>query len=167
MNLSIRERMQTGIRERKADMNGQGYEDPMKRLKDAGINTEAGLKYCGMSEMFYLKVLEEFCGNREKKIKDLEALYSAENWKSYGVSVHALKSGSRLIGADALSEEARILELAAKAGKLDTVRERHPGFMKDYEATLRLIASVCGEPEEEKPVEDEEIMEFGPGGGDI
>ena len=167
MNLSIRERMQTGIRERKADMNGQGYEDPMKRLKDAGINTEAGLKYCGMSEMFYLKVLEEFCGNREKKVRDLEELYAGEDWRRYGVSVHALKSGARLIGADAFSEEAKILELAAKAGELDTVRARHPQFMKDYDAMLGLLASVCGDTGSEKPDEDEEIMEFGPGGGDI
>jgi hypothetical protein len=63
-----------------------------------------------------------------------------------------------MIGAGEISELARTLELAAKAGDLETVRNEHDSFLKQYETLLHAIRDdVRGDV-----TQDDEVLEFSP-----
>lgn len=53
-----------------------------------------------------------------EKADYIERLFEERSWKNYVIEVHALKSTSLSIGAAKLSELAKKLELAGKAGGL-------------------------------------------------
>ena len=70
----------------------------------------------------------------EEKLEGIGARYEASNWKDYAVKVHALKSTSLTIGAEALSAQAKALELAGKRGDTDFIAAHHAAMMEAYEA---------------------------------
>ena len=111
------------------------------RLARAGINTELGLDYCAGDEDFYLEMLRMFCAQGPEKRAEIAALYESANWTDYAVKVHALKSTSLTIGAEALSAQAKELELAGKRGDADFIRERHAALLRAHEA---LCAEIAG-----------------------
>ncbi len=47
------------------------------------------------------------------KKKELDSSFAAEDWQTYKIVIHAMKSTSKMIGADGLSNGARELEIAA------------------------------------------------------
>ena len=79
-----------------------------------------------------------------------------------------------MIGAIELSDEAKQLEEASKAGKFDVVKASHDGMMERYDLIVKKISEVCSgatadfgadEILEFSPLEDE-IIEFVPEGGE-
>ena len=58
------------------------------------------------------------------------------------MKVHALKSTSLTIGAEALSAQAKELELAGKRGDIDLIHARHAALMRAYE---ELCAQIAGQ----------------------
>nr|WP_325178314.1 response regulator [uncultured Oscillibacter sp.] len=110
-------------------------------LAKAGVNTELGLDYCAGDESFYLEMLRMFCAQGPEKRAEIAALYESANWTDYAVKVHALKSTSLTIGAEALSAQAKELEMAGKRGDADFIRERHAALLRAHEA---LCAEIAG-----------------------
>lgn len=110
---------------------------PYEALERAGINVKLGLEYCADDEEFYREMLEMFCSQYAEKREELVSLYEAENWKDYAIKVHALKSTSLSIGAQSLSEQARLLEQAGKKEDSDYIRSNHPALLDLYE-------DICG-----------------------
>ncbi len=117
-------------------------EIPYDQLAKAGVNTELGLDYCAGDEDFYREMLRMFCAQSPGKRAEIVSLYEGANWKDYAVKVHALKSTSLTIGAEALSAQAKELELAGKRGDLDFIRERHSGLLRAYEELCARIAGM-------------------------
>lgn len=114
----------------------------MEKLRALGMNTEEGLACCADEEEFYLEMIEEFVREGEQRSKDLALRYAEQDWKNYVIPVHSLKSTSRMIGADALSEQARELEFFAREEKSGQISSLHGEMMKNYEtlcATLKEI----------------------------
>ena len=112
------------------------------RLAQAGINVELGLNYCGGDENFFRKMLRMFLAQSGDKKAEINALYEAANWTDYAIKVHALKSTSLTIGAEALSAQAKELELAGKRGGGDFIRANHPALMRAYDAVCAQLAGV-------------------------
>ena len=112
------------------------------RLAQAGINGELGLNYCGGDEGFFRKMLRMFHAQSGDKKAEIAALYEAANWTDYAIKVHALKSTSLSIGAEALSAQAKELELAGKRGDGDFIRAHHPALMDAYDAVCAQLAGV-------------------------
>ena len=110
-------------------------------LAKAGVNTELGLDYCAGDESFYLEMLRMFCAQGPEKRAEIAALYESANWTDYAVKVHALKSTSLTIGAEALSAQAKELEMAGKRGDADFIRERHAALLRAHET---LCAEIAG-----------------------
>ena len=54
--------------------------------------------------------------------------------------MHALKSNSLTIGAKALSEKAKALEMASKADDFDFVEQNHEELIREYDKTVEAIA---------------------------
>ena len=83
-----------------------------------------------------------FCVQGGEKRAEIVSLFESANWTDYAVKVHALKSTSLTIGAEALSAQAKELELAGKRGDAAYIRERHPALMRAYE---KLCADIAGQ----------------------
>lgn len=112
-----------------------------ERLAQAGIDVKLGLDYCAGDEEFFREMLQMFCAQREDKRTEIVSLYESADWADYAVKVHALKSTSLTIGAHALSEQAKELEMAGKRGDGDYIREHHPALLRAYD---ELCAHIAG-----------------------
>ena len=103
------------------------------------IDAKTGVRYC-LDEELYQEVLREYV-NAEKE-SQLEDYYQAKDWKEYKVLVHALKSTSLTIGAIALSEEAKALEMAAKSGEEAYILSHHQSVMEHYRALREKLREI-------------------------
>ena len=115
---------------------------PCDRLVQAGVNAEMGLDYCAGDESFYREMLRMFCAQGAEKRAEIVSLYESANWADYAVKVHALKSTSMTIGAEALSAQAKELEMAGKRGDADFIRERHAALLRAHEELCARIAGI-------------------------
>ena len=120
----------------------EGPSIPCGQLTQAGINVTLGLEYCGGDEEFYQEMLQMFCELSAEKQAEIVSLYESAGWADYAVKVHALKSTSLTIGAEALSAQAKELELAGKRGDADYIRTHHPALMRAYETLCAHISGV-------------------------
>ena len=128
--------------ESEAQETAGGAALPYDRLTQAGVNVELGLEYCSGDEEFYREMLRMFYAQSGDKRAEIVSLYESANWTDYAVKVHALKSTSLTIGAEALSAQAKELELAGKRGDIDFVWEHHPALLRAYEALCSNIAGL-------------------------
>ena len=113
--------------------------DSFNVLRAAGVDPSEGLQYTNNDETFYRTLLNEYAVSYPEKSEKIKESFSAENWKEYGVYVHALKSTSKMIGAMELSELAAKLEEAAAKSDTDTIKGKQDLMMKRYEAVARAI----------------------------
>ncbi len=115
---------------------------PYDRLSQAGINVELGLNYCGGDEIFFQKMLSMFLAQSEGKRGEIVSLYEAGNWADYAIKVHALKSTALTIGAEALSAQAKELELAGKRGDVEFIRANHAALLEAYDGLCGQIGGI-------------------------
>ena len=110
------------------------------RILGSILNTEEGMKYSMDNPEMYLELLGDYVtSERHDMIADT---YGKKDWTDYRISVHSLKSTSKMLGADDVSEEARLLEEAAGRGNIQYITENHDIMMKDYEELLGKIWNV-------------------------
>ncbi len=131
-------------------------------LKKAGIDTDAGIKYCGNDEEFYETVLAEYLATAKSRQEVLKTALESSDMETYGISVHSLKSISRTIGAAGLADIAATLEKAAKADEEDTVRNSHADLVREYERVLAAVGSAGITASSGETSGDEEVLEFAP-----
>ncbi len=124
------------------DPPAEGAGIPYDRLVQAGINTEMGLNYCAGEEDFYREMLRMFYAQSGEKQEELAALYDSGDWPEYAVKAHALKSTALTIGAEALSAQAKELELAGKRGDGDFIHARHAALLEAYAALCAQLAGI-------------------------
>ena len=115
----------------------------MTILPGAGIHADAGLEYCQNDMDFYRDLLREFTGSADEKIAEIVKFRQAEDWKNYAIRVHGLKSTSKMLGADALSELAKTLEFAAKAEDADAVAQTHDKMLECFDRTAAAFRSAA------------------------
>ena len=143
-------------------------------LDELGVDTAAGLAYCGGDEQFFKELLVEYAGNPDEKLGEILKYYDTKNWKDYSIKVHAIKSTSKMIGAMDISERAKFLEEASKESDEAKVNTKHADLMEDYGKLIRTIYDTYGEgrnkapePEpEDADAQEGDVLEFGPKGGD-
>lgn len=95
------------------------------------IDAQKGLKNCGTEEG-YRSVLMVFHQTAKSKADEIEEYYNKQDVGNFAVKVHALKSSARIVGADALSELAKSLEDAAKAGDAEFVDNNTNKLLEMY-----------------------------------
>ena len=101
------------------------------RMRIEGLDTGYALSLLG-SESLYQEVLKDYYQIIDKKADQIRELYQKEDWQTYTVEVHALKSASRQIGALALSELAAELEAAGNDGDLDKIYDKTDEMLAIY-----------------------------------
>ena len=104
------------------------------------LNYDSGISYCGDDEEFYVDILRSYL--EENVLSALNDLYMKSDWRSYKVKVHALKSSSRYIGADDISDKAKLLEYAARDNDISYINTNHYKFIWEYEVLLKKINSI-------------------------
>ena len=106
------------------------------------LDARAGLGYCAGSEGIYIEALKSYAVG---KLRDeIEEYYKAEDWKKYGIKVHALKSTSLNIGAVELSEFAKALETASRNEDTAFIKAQHENIMKEYDEILVNLREALG-----------------------
>ena len=129
-------------------------------LRAAGVDPGSGLRYCQGASALYGSILREYLQDAEQKQRELQLYYDSGDWKDYGILVHTLKSSSRMIGAQALSETAAALEAAADQTDTRTLRQIHPDMMRQYTALQEVLAAHF--EIDRSGTDTEEILEFTP-----
>ncbi|MDY5053112.1 MAG: Hpt domain-containing protein [Anaerovibrio sp.] len=109
------------------------------------LNFEQGKKRCMNDEEFYLELVKEFA--EESKLKTLQENYQRQDWPQYRMNVHTIKSSAAYIGAEELSQQARLLENAAKEGNQAYLVAKHIEFTQYYQKVLQGIKDFLAEIE--------------------
>ena len=80
----------------------------------------------------FLFLLKSFRDNETKNRSDIEKSYEAEDYKNFTIFVHALKSTSKMVGANDLSEKAKKMEQAGKDNDISYIKSGYEDLMKSY-----------------------------------
>ena len=139
-----------------------GGADAFAPLRGAGIDPRSGLTYSGGDEALYRSLLSRYAGEAEEKASAMRGFFEARDWKNYGIQAHSLKSGSKMIGAAALSALAAALEHAANEGNGEAVAKGHAAVMARYAETASAIRALCPPGDEAEEDGDDDILEFLP-----
>ncbi len=112
------------------------------KLKSLDLDTSSALLYCAGSMDFYAELLADFTNQAPQKSKALQTFLDEHNITDYRTSVHALKSTAKTIGANALSDQARVLEKLAKENDTDALARLHPAMMRAYAELAEKLKAI-------------------------
>lgn len=117
-------------------------EDMQALLESGGINTRSGIQYCLGDRKFYMELLTKFAKDAGQKAMEIDKFYQQGDFKNYTIFVHALKSTAKMMGANALSENAKSMETAAKKRDQSYIREHHEALLEQYHRVVQFIWEV-------------------------
>ncbi len=127
-----------------------------------GLDVPKGLAFCASTET-YLETLTIYAQNVVSAADELERCRAAEDAATLTVKVHALKSTSRVIGAEELGALAEKLEFAGQAGDTQTLYGELDDLLARYRALGEALAPLCAaEAQDEQslpPVTDKQLRE--------
>lgn len=117
----------------------EGKHEGAEKISDLSslLDKAKGLAYCMNDEGFYKEMLGEYV--KGDKTCELMEFFAKDDFDSYRIVVHALKSTSLTIGAVDVSEAAKALEMACKENRLEFVKREHAVFMEKYTALLTAL----------------------------
>lgn len=98
-------------------------------IKD--LDTAAALKLLGNAKLFWT-VLKDYYHAIPKKHALIKQYAEEKDWHNYTIEVHALKSASKQIGANTLSEDAAELEAAGNDLNEQLILEKTPDLLERY-----------------------------------
>jgi len=113
------------------------------------LNCKEAMSLLGSAEL-YRSVLKEYYSSIDKKSAAIEKHYRCKDWKNYTIEVHALKSTSRQIGADSLSELAAKLEKAGRIEDIALIDRKHGEMMGMYLYLKGILKPYFPEVKDEK-----------------
>ena len=108
-----------------------------------GINPVVGMEYCMGSKEFYLDTLEGFV--EADKRKQLSQAYEKEDLENYRITVHGIKSTALTIGAQLMSDHAKMLEFAARDQDIDYIVQKHNDLEDEYKLLLGGVRAIIAE----------------------
>lgn len=111
-------------------------------LADRGFVVEDGIEMCAGDEELYLEVLEEALEEGEEKIPLIRRLYEQRDYEQYLIEVHGLKNAMRSIGANHLSEAAKIQEFAVKEQTYEKIDENVEALLMEYRAVVDALKEL-------------------------
>ena len=118
------------------------------------LDCEKGISYMGGNEEAYREIAALYLQKSEEKIKRIGDLFARKDVKNYVIEVHALKSTSLSIGAVKLSELAKELEAAGKAGSLDSAEKKNGELLKLYGEVANAIREYLSDFEADDAQEE-------------
>jgi CheY-like chemotaxis protein len=127
-----------------------------------GIRFDKALSLFGGDDDTYLDVLRSYVRNTPQLLDKLGEP-AQDTLSDYAVVVHGLKSSSRSIGANDISDKALELEIRAKAGDYTSVNEMNEAFISDVRAIVTALSELLSEyaqanPKEKRNAPDENLL---------
>ena len=113
----------------------------LDKVRSLGLNVDAGLMYTCSDEDFYLELLTDYARSADDKCSELSSYLEKGDLKNYEILVHSLKSASKTVGADELSDRAKALEEASRDQNTDFVNANHEAFVTGFR---ELAAKILG-----------------------
>lgn len=107
-------------------------------LKEQGVDTELGMKYCGGVES-YMDVLDIMVSTSDDKLDKLLECMDTKDWENYTILAHSMKSGAANIGATRISMLAKQLEYAGRELDLEYIHSNTMSFVSPYRRLLGII----------------------------
>ncbi|MDR2672046.1 MAG: hypothetical protein LBC35_01865 [Coriobacteriales bacterium] len=107
----------------------------------AGLDIPEALARMGNSSKMYLRIIHSFITNMPNNLEELSTV-TAETLNDYAIKVHGAKGSCYGIGANACGDKARALELASKAGDLDTVLRDNGAFLESVRSLVRELEKL-------------------------
>ncbi len=104
-----------------------------------GIDTDEVAEHYSASIEEYHELLNLYCLDGKRKLEVLQDLLEEEDYKAYGIEVHALKSASANVGAMQVSNIAREQEKAVKREDYTFVDSHAEKLLAEYEEQLEHI----------------------------
>ena len=111
----------------------------LDKARSLGLNVDAGLLYTCNEEEFYLELLTDYANSASEKCAELSSYLEKDDLKNYEILVHSLKSSSKTVGADEVSEKAKALEQASRNQDKDFVITNHDAFVRLFEELAQKI----------------------------
>ena len=145
--------------QRPVEKQTKEIEQPQRMVKNHSValfDPDMGLGYTGGDLDAYLDILSLYAKKGTEKLLYIRELAHKNDIPNYIIEVHALKSTSLSIGAASLSEFAKKLEVAGKAGDYQMIANENEKLLALYE---QVIETVTGYLEQfgDKMAEQEEI----------
>jgi CheY-like chemotaxis protein len=139
----------TGAAPEEFEANGDGGLPEGKRIEGVDI-AQALERY--KNGLAYLEILRSYADSVPEFLDTLRGV-TAENLKTYAVTVHGIKGASYQICAEEAGKQAEALEAAAKAGDWETVKNRNGVFIENLETLLANMSKVLADTgkKEDKP----------------
>lgn len=103
------------------------------------LDQEEGLGYCGNMESVYETVLKTYAETYAATMEKIIAHDQEKDFKNLAIQVHGVKSSSKNIGADEVSEMAKGLEFASKAEDASFLDAHMKEFMLHYTECVKRI----------------------------
>lgn len=110
-------------------------------LAQAGLDIQAGIGYTGGQDK-YLSAINRFYANYEKNRNKITEYRSAGDIENYMITVHALKSNSRMIGAADLGSAFEILENAARNGDVQKIESDTDNALSLYKDLIEALKPI-------------------------
>lgn len=121
-------------------------------LQVEGISLAEGLYFCGSAGAL-LKFLDTFYKSIDGKAAEIEEAFARQDFETYTIKVHSLKSTSRIIGAAELSKLAQTLEIAGNDGDISYIKENTNKLLdlyRSYRERLSVLEEIEKEKEDDK-----------------
>lgn len=112
-------------------------------LNETGLDTGTGISYTG-GEDRYISALSRFYKNYGKNRAAICEYLAAGDHENYKITVHALKSNAKMIGAHDLSSLFETLEEAAGNGDIGLIESVNGTALKEYEELVQKLSPVAG-----------------------
>ena len=106
------------------------------------LDVPATLAQIGGSESTYISILQAFVNSLQGKITAMADLADRDAWEDFRIEVHSQKSALYNIGARALAEKARKLEIAAASGGRDYIQAHLPRFLEELKVLRAAMLEI-------------------------
>ncbi len=110
-------------------------------LNETGLDTEMGISYTGGQDK-YMSALWRFYKNYEKNRTKVREYLDAKDYESYMITVHALKSNAKMIGARDLSTLFETLETAARNNEIGLIEAQNAVALKEYGDLIQKLTPI-------------------------
>ncbi len=111
-------------------------------LAELGLDIKSGIGYTGNQEK-YVSSLQRFYKNYDKNRAKVEEYYSVGDYENLMITVHALKSNSKMIGALEVSGGFEAMEAAARENDASFLNKMTPITMKAYKELVERLAPIA------------------------
>ena len=122
------------------------------KLEEYGINVNLGIEYTGSRDK-YIQAIQRYYESYENNRSRVTEALNAMDLDNYVITVHSLKSNSKMIGATELGSGFEVLEMAGRDGDTAAVMAETPTILDYYDILISNLRKFCEYSDD--PVADE------------